>query len=156
MTWNSPLLVLINLHLWNSLGYFPLRWNRTKPKFSVFVWKNNDQEVQHFLNHEMIFFRVWIKYFFSYDVVKKWRFGVLCKINSTRLYIILRICFALRNDIKLNFISKCQTFKDVLSLFQKSFASCFHLGKYDFSFATQYCLISHKSLDRENKFDIFS
>ena len=34
-----------------------LRWNRTKPKFSVFVKKkNNDQEVQHFLNHGMIFF----------------------------------------------------------------------------------------------------
>ena len=27
-----------------------------------------------------------------------------------------------------------------------------HLGKYDFSFAIEYCLISHKFLDREKMF----
>ena len=32
--------------------------------------------------------------------------------------------------------------------FQNSFAFCFHIGKYDFSFATEYCLVSHNSLDR--------
>ena len=45
----------------------------------------------------------------------------------------------------------CQeAFKDILSLFQNSFAFCFHLGKCDFSFAIEYTLISHKSSGREN------
>ena len=33
--------------------------------------------------------------------------------------------------------------------FKNSFAFCIHLGKYDFSYAIEYCLISHKSLDRK-------
>ena len=36
-----------------------------------------------------------------------------------------------------------------LSLFENSFAFCVHLGKYGFSFAIEYCLISHKKLDTE-------
>ena len=38
---------------------------------------------------------------------------------------------------------------DVVLLFQNSFKFCVDLGKYDFSFAAEYCLLSHKSLDRE-------
>ena len=38
----------------------------------------------------------------------------------------------------------------MLSRFQNDFAFCVHVGKYDFSFATEYCFVSHKSLDREN------
>ena len=36
-------------------------------------------------------------------------------------------------------------------LFQTGFAFCVYLGKCDFSFAIEYCLISHKSQDREIK-----
>ena len=43
-----------------------------------------------------------------------------------------------------------EAFKNVLSLFQTNFAFGVHLGKHDFSFATEHCLISHKSLDKEN------
>ena len=35
--------------------------------------------------------------------------------------------------------------------FQNSFAFYVHLGKYDYSFATEYFLISYKILDREKK-----
>ena len=74
-----------------------------------------------------------------------------CKINTARLYIILRICFALHKDIEINFIPKCEAlaFKDVFSPLHNSVSFYVHLGKYDFSFTTEYCFISHKSLDRE-------
>ena len=53
---------------------------------------NNDQEVQHFLNHKMIFFlsENQILLLWCHENVSVWR--ILCKINSARLYIILRIC----------------------------------------------------------------
>lgn len=37
----------------------------------------------------------------------------------------------------------------MLLLFQSNFEFCVDLGKYDFSFAAEYCLLSHNSLDRE-------
>ena len=59
---------------------------------------------------------------------------------------------------------RVKAFKDVLSLFQLSFAPCIHLGKSDSSFDFEYCFISHKSVDRGKNlsekyirnFDIFS
>ena len=79
----------------------------------------------------------------------------LCKINSARLYIILRIWFALRKDTEINsyqYASGQEAFKGMLSLFiQNSFAICVHLEKYDFSFAMEYYFISHKCLNRENR-----
>ena len=68
------------------------------------------------------------------------------------LYIILRICFALRKDIATNFIPKCEASRGLQRCaftFSKSFEFFVHLGKYDFSFDTEFCLISHKSLHIE-------
>ena len=49
------------------------------------------------------------------------------------------------------------------NFFQKSFAFCIQLGKYDFSLAVEYCLISIKGLDKKKSlqkyicnFDILS
>ena len=38
----------------------------------------------------------------------------------------------------------------MLSLFHNSFVFCVHLAKYDFSVATECCLISQKSFNGEN------
>ena len=37
------------------------------------------------------------------------------------------------------------------NFFKKSFAFCIQLGKYDFSLAVEYCLISNKGLDKRKK-----
>ena len=50
--------------------------------------------------------------------------------------------------IEINFIPKCKASRGLISL-QDSFVFCDHIGKCDFSFAAEYCLISHKSSDRE-------
>ena len=91
---------------------------KNKKKIQFLRKKNNDQEVQHFRNHEMIFLWVWDKYLFFYENVRVWRF--LCKFNSARLYIVWRICFALRRDIEINTrqtARRQEAFKDTLSFF---------------------------------------
>ena len=44
-----------------------------------------------------------------------------------------------------------EAFKAVYSVFQNVFAFCVHSGKYDFSLAIDYCLISHKSSEQREK-----
>ena len=56
---------------------------------------------------------------------------------ESRLYIILRICFALRKDIEINLIQKCEAsrgFKDKLSFLQNSFRILCSFCKYILSF----------------------
>ena len=69
------------------------------------------------------------------------------RVKSARLYIILHICFAIRNDLKqihtnVRGVKKplkmCYHFFKIISHF------VFILTKYGFSIAIEYCLISHK------------
>ena len=83
--------------------------------------------------------------------MRDWR--LLCKINSVRFYKIFRICFALNKIFKHILYQSARyqdAFKDVLSPFKIVSHYCVYLEKYDFSFATEFYLISHKSLYREN------
>ena len=50
--------------------HFPEGGIGQNQNFQFSCKKNSDQEVHHFLKHEMIFFLARIKYFFFYDVVK--------------------------------------------------------------------------------------
>ena len=69
------------------------------------------------------------------------------RVNSARLYIILHICFAIRNDLK-QISYQCARLKKPLNMCYHFFRVISHfvfiLTKYGFSFAIEYCLILHK------------